>query len=79
MGCEAERFMKRLAEKMSYKNAGSQYSTNMSFLRRRLRFDLLRTTLVSLRGYRGKRTETMCKKISDLDLHLRRCEKAEIV
>jgi hypothetical protein len=70
MGREAERFMKRLAEKMSFKDTGSEYSTNMSYLRRRLRFDLLKTTLISLRGFRGKKTEVQMKKICELDLHL---------
>ena len=53
-------------------STGAEYSTNMSYLRRRLRFDLLKTTLISLRGFRGKRTEAQTKKICELDLHLER-------
>ncbi len=56
-GVEADRFLCRLAEKMTQKNQSSTYSNNITFVRRRLRFDLLRTTLISLRGYRGKRHE----------------------
>ncbi len=69
-GVEADRFLCRLAEKMTQKNQSSTYSNNISFVRRRLRFDLLRTTLISLRGYRGKRHEP--PKISELDLNLER-------
>ena len=54
MGKEAERFVKRLATKMTFKDSSSSYSTNMSFVRRRLRFDLLRRTLIAIRGFRGK-------------------------
>ena len=69
MGTEAVRFYKTLAEKISRKN-GQEYSHTIGFIRRRLRFDLLKTCLISLRGFRGKvnakpeKTETL-----DLNLH----------
>ena len=72
MAPEAVRFFKRLAEKMAYKNPNTKYADNISFIRRRLRFDLLRTTLIALRGYRGKRVEKEQQKIADLDFHLER-------
>ena len=43
----------------------------ISFIRRRLRFDLLKTTVISLRGYREKNTQTdAASEINDLDLNL---------
>ena len=69
MGTEADRFYKHLATKISNKT-GHQYSDTVAFIRRRLRFDLLRTCIISLRGYRGKQ----CPKpvhIDTLDLNLR--------
>ena len=79
MGPEAEKFMKHLAEMVSLKSNRSEYSTNMSFIRRRIRFDLLKTTLISIRGFRGKRTEAHEKRmISELDLHLRKRGNADM-
>ena len=72
MGKEAGRFVKRLATKMTLKNNASDYSTNMSFVRRRLRFDLLRSTLIALRGFRGKIYATRPTNIADIDLELER-------
>ena len=69
MGGEADRFFKHLAEKISRKN-GQRYSDVIAFIRRRLRFDLLKTCIISLRGYRGKgnaKPETL----DSLDLNLR--------
>ena len=53
MGGEADRFFKHLAQKISNKG-GQRYSDVIAFIRRRLRFDLLKTCLISLRGHRGK-------------------------
>ena len=53
MGGEADRFYKHLASKMSNKT-GQRYCDTVAFVRRRLRFDLLKTCVISLRGYRGK-------------------------
>ena len=74
MGTEAEIFVKRLAKKMTLKDQSSDYSNNMSFVRRRLRFDLLRTTLIAIRGYRGKLPQkiTAAQKITELDLEMER-------
>ena len=69
MGVEADRFYKRLATKMSYKS-GQRYSDTVAFIRRRLRFDLLKTCLISLRGYRGKQCAKPVE-IDTLDLNLR--------
>ena len=53
MGEEAEAFHKRLATLLSQKR-GNSYSETMSFVRRRLRFSILRSCLAAVRGYRGK-------------------------
>ena len=59
MGEEATAFNKRLASLLSEKK-GNSYSDTISFIRRRLRFCILKTTLVALRGYRGrKQTDTL--------------------
>ena len=55
-GPECERFNKRLAELIA-KKRNQQYSEVMKYIRTRLRFALLRSTLVAIRGERGKRKE----------------------
>ena len=70
MGVEAENFFKRLAEKIAQKKE-TPYSQVVSFVRRRVRFDLMRTILIALRGYRGK-PQPVPQMISELDLHLER-------
>ena len=57
MGKEAETFHKRLAVLLSNKR-GILYSEAMTFIRRQLRFCILRTVLMSVRGYRGKEIRT---------------------
>ena len=52
-GPEATVMLKRLAEKRSIKIL-EPYSQVMSFLRRRIRFDILKTCIISLRGERRK-------------------------
>ena len=44
---EADRFYKLLASKMSNKT-GQRYCDTVAFVRRRLRFDLLKTCVISL-------------------------------
>ena len=54
MGEEAEAYHKRLASLIATKR-GQLYSDHvMSFVRRRLRFSILRSCLAAIRGYRGK-------------------------
>ena len=48
MGDEAERLTKKLASKMRYSDA-------VGYIRKRLRFEILRTTVISLRGDRVAR------------------------
>ena len=62
---EATSFLKRLAQKLSSK-LNQSYPNIMGYLRRKLRFELLKTTLMAVRGFRKNRTV----QISDLDLNL---------
>ena len=55
-GPEADRYHKRIATLLSQKR-NILYSEAISFVRRRIRFSILRTTLIAIRGYRGT-----CKK-----------------
>ena len=53
MGPECQTLNKKLAELISIKR-NETYSQVMMHVRTRLRFALLKTTIVALRGYRGK-------------------------
>ena len=68
MGKEADRLLRRMAERMSIK-IGENYSSVVSFLRRRFSFDFLETCVIAMRGYK-KPTNTAAK-INTLDLDLR--------
>ena len=57
-GNEAEKFHRRLATLLS-KKRNTSYSDAISYVRRKLRFCLLRSTLAAVRGYRG------CKIVED--------------
>ncbi len=69
MSHEAAKFYKHLASRMSQKT-GQKYCDVVTFIRRRLRFDLLKTCIISLRGYRGKPSQE-ASDISTLDVNLR--------
>ena len=65
---EANKLIKRMAEKHTIKT-GQRYAETITFIRKRLRFDLLKTTIIALRGYRGKpHNNADC--IEQLDLNL---------
>ena len=68
MGKEADRLLRRMAERMSLKR-GENYISVVSFLRRRLRFDLLKTCVIAMRRY--KKLMTTAAKIDTIDLDLR--------
>ena len=53
-GPQATRYHKRLAEKLSHKR-GEDYADIMCYMRTRIRFSILRSTLIAVRGERGKR------------------------
>ena len=54
MGPESTRYHKKLAELISVKR-GEEYSHVVNHIRTRIRFALLRCTLIAIRGERGKR------------------------
>ena len=66
-GPEALRFHKRLATLIS-KKRNILYSDAVSYVRRRIRFSILRTTLIALRGYRGKDAKHIDASEEDLNL-----------
>ena len=70
MGKEALSFVKHLSSLMAEKTS-QNYSHTVAYIRRRLRFDLLKTTLIALRGYRGK-SHIPPTSIEDLDMNLER-------
>ncbi len=54
-GPQATRYHKRLAEKIAAKR-NEKYSHVLSHMRAKIRFSLLRSVLVAVRGERGKKT-----------------------
>jgi hypothetical protein len=66
-GPEADRFHKRLATLIA-KKRNILYSEAVSYVRRRIRFSILRTTLIALRGYRGKNAKDVNLAEEDLNL-----------
>ena len=68
MGIEAQKLFKRIAERTARKT-GQSYSDAISFIRKRVRFDLLKTTIIALRGDRG-RLIGATEDIVDLDINL---------
>ena len=60
MGDEADKFYKKLADKLADKTKQS-YADSIRYIRQRLSFCLLRTLVISLRGHRG----TSPKRFSD--------------
>ena len=70
MGVEAHRLVKRLAQRMEVAT-GQRYSDSVSFIRKRLRFELLKTTVIALRGDRGSKARSLNETpIGELDLNL---------
>ena len=69
LGTEATQFLKHLADKISHKKQ-QRYSDVIAFMRRRLRFDMLKTCLISIRGYRGSNTLRTPAPISEIDFNL---------
>ena len=69
MGPECQRFNKRLAELIARKRKES-YADVISFIRKKLRFALLKATLIALRGYRGRPEITNNTELSEIDFNL---------
>ena len=69
MSPECERLNKRLAEKISVKQS-ENYSQVMAHVRTRLRFALLKATLVAVRGIRGRSTKEIEDDIEEISFNL---------
>ena len=54
---QTTRYHKRLAEMMSKKN-NEDYAKIMNFMRTKIRFSILRSTLIAVRGERGKPSDS---------------------
>ena len=52
MGKEASKLVKRLAERMEF-STGQRYADAVGYIRKRVRFEILKTTVIALRGDRG--------------------------
>ena len=73
MSSETGKFIKQLARKISEKKQ-DEYSQVVAFIRRRIRFDILRSCVISLRGERASFT---AQKVTNLDFSLRRTSDDE--
>ena len=69
MGPECTKYHKRVAELISVKR-GESYSDVMNYIRTRIRFSLLKCTLIAVRGERGRRRRGDDTSLSDLSLNL---------
>ena len=69
MGVEADRYHKRIAELIALKRK-DDYSSVINYIRTRLRFCLLKSVLVSLRGVRGKSTAERISPIAALSFNM---------
>jgi hypothetical protein len=68
MGPECTRFHKRLAELISVKR-GESYADTMNYIRTRTRISILRSSLIAVRGERGKRRRSNTN-IQDVSFNL---------
>ena len=68
VGKECDTLIRRIADRIALKRK-EKYSDVVAFIRRRVRFDLLRTCVISLRGYRKTSNNTS---IESLDFNLRK-------
>ena len=69
MGVECLRYHKRLATLIASKR-GEEYASTMSFIRKKIRFSLLRSTLIAIRGTRVKVQKFRTTPIADVDIGL---------
>ena len=69
MGNEANLFHKRMAMLISEKR-NEEYSHVLNYIRTRLRFALLKSTLTALRGVRGKRVREETAPMSSISYNL---------
>jgi len=59
----------KLAEKIAEKCL-EPYASVMTYIRTKLRFALLRSTLAAIRGFRGKQSDVHLQDLTDIDFSL---------
>jgi len=69
MAPQCNRVNKRLAEKIAEKRK-EPHASVITYIRKKLRFALLRSTLVAIRGFRGKRSDVHLQELTDIDFSL---------
>ena len=69
MGIKAERYHKRLAQLISVKR-NERYDAVVNYIRTRLRFCLLKSVLMSIRGVRGRSDREKIMPVSMLSFNL---------
>ena len=69
MAPECEKLNKRIAELLAAKRK-ERYADVIAYIRKRLRFSLLKATLIAIRGYRGPETRTAPFELSDVAFNL---------
>ena len=69
MGKEASKFQKRIATLISEKKK-ERYADVIGYMRTRLRFSLLKSVLIAIRGVRGKGSKENTSPISPLSFNL---------
>ena len=67
MGPRAEIFYKKLANLLSNKT-GHSYNDSVRYIRLRLSFSLLKTVIISIRGFRGNKWTRFCSQTNDINL-----------
>ena len=67
MGNEAERFYRQVATLLSYRTKQT-YSHTIRYIRQRIAFTLLRTTVISLRGHKGTKLRAFDRETNDINL-----------
>ena len=68
MSKECNRFIRKLSKKLGFRLQQS-YADTISYVRRRLRIELLRTALIAIRGHRGRFYERSMA-LEEMDLNL---------
>jgi len=69
MAPECNRVNKRLAEKIAEKRK-EPYASVITYVRTKLKFAPVRSTLVAIRGFRGKRSDVHLQDLTDTDFSL---------
>lgn len=69
MSIECKRFYKRIAQLLANKN-GQSYSDMISWIRKRISFEILKTCVIAVRGFRGPKYKNKMMTFSEMDFNL---------